>query len=193
MKKLLIVNIVLIFLYMILPEKEIKYKETEKQIETNIEIPLEQIKTKNKPLFISEKGITLIKQFEGLKLNSYRLEGETNYTIGYGHSSKDIKAGQTITKEQAEELLIKDLQKITNYVLEYCEYLDLTQNELDALVSFTYNGGGGMLQQLTKNQTRTKEEIVNHITAYTASNSEKNREGLLKRRLAEKELFLGGN
>lgn len=194
MKKIILINIILIIIYIILPEKEvIKYEEIKTELETNIEIPLKQTRIENKPLSISNKGIILIKQFEGLKLNSYRLQGETNYTIGYGHSGNDVEAGQTITEKEAEELLLNDLQKTTNYVLAHCEYLNLTQNELDALISFTYNGGNGMLNQLTNNGTRTKEEIANHITAYTSSSNEANREGLLRRRLAEKELFLGGN
>ena len=58
-----------------------------------------------------------------------------------------------------------------------------------ALISFTYNAGYGNLQRLTANGTRTKEEIAEHITAYTKSKSEVNRNGLQKRRNAEKALF----
>lgn len=85
-----------------------------------------------------------------------------------------------------------DLQGYVNLVLKKCDYLDLTQGQLDALVSFTYNGGEGMLNELTKNGTRNAEEIAEHITAYTKSSSEKNRKGLLKRRLEEKEMFTNG-
>ena len=45
------------------------------------------------------------------------------------------------------------------------------------------------MNRLTANGTRTKEEIADHITAYTKSGSEVNRSGLQKRRNAEKALF----
>lgn len=83
-----------------------------------------------------------------------------------------------------------DLQGYVDLVLKKCEYLDLKQNELDALVSFVYNAGQGNLNKLIGNGTRSKEEIAEHITAYTKSSSEKNRKGLMKRRLEEKEMFL---
>jgi len=67
--------------------------------------------------------------------------------------------------------------------------LNLNENQLSALVSFTYNAGYGNLKRLTANGTRTKEEIATHITAYTKSGSEVNRNGLQKRRNAEKEMF----
>ena len=93
MKKIVIINICLMILFCILPTKE-KEKEIEKEVlvesiqiissrslENNREIVVEQTTIKNKPLSISSNGINLIKKYEGLKFNSYRLEGETNYTI----------------------------------------------------------------------------------------------------------------
>ena len=145
-----------------------------------------------KPTNISQDGIDLIMKYEGCKLEAYRLKGEKYYTIGYGHHGSDVKDGQAITQEEAERLLIADLQGYTEVVLNHCEYLELNQNELDALVSFTYNAGLGNLQKLTANKTRTKEEIAQKIINYTKSSSESNRKGLAKRRLAEQELFLGG-
>ena len=97
-----------------------------------------------------------------------------------------------MTEQEAEQFLMEEVNKVTKQVLEYCDYLDLTQNELSALVSFTYNTGLGNLIKLTANGTRTKEEIAQKILNYTKSSSESNRKGLAKRRLAEQELFLGG-
>ena len=155
------------------------------------EIVVESVKIDFKASNISQDGINLIKKYEGLKTNSYRLQGEKYYTIGYGHHGNDVQANQTISEEQAERLLIADLQGIVNHILENYEYLELNQNELDALVSFTYNCGIGSLNQLTANKTRNKEEIAEHITAYTKSKSEVNRNGLQKRRNEEKEMFQG--
>lgn len=202
MKRLVIINIILILLIYILPQKEIiiqkeiisqeKQTISSRSIEYSREIPLESTTIKNKPINISEEGINLIKKYEGFIDVAERLEGEQYYTIGYGHYGSDVKEGRTITKEQAEKLLMADLQGYVNLVLEKCSYLNLTQSQLDALVSFSYNGGAGMLNQLTANGTRNAEEIAEHITAYTKSSSEKNRKGLLKRRLEEKEMFTNG-
>lgn len=108
---------------------------------------------------------------------------------GYGTHNSSIYEGQVITEQQAEELLMEEVNKVTGQVLEYCEYLDLTQNELSALVSFTYNTGFGNLQKLTGYQIRGKEEISEKMMNYTKSESEANRNGLKKRRAAERELF----
>lgn len=135
----------------------------------------------------SQTGIDLIKGFEGLSLEAYRLPGEQYFTIGYGHYGKDVKAGRRITEAQAETLLAADLEKFEEWVNTIPPF-ELNQNQFDALVSFTYNLGPGNLQQLTKG--RTADDIPNHMTAYTNSESEAYRAGLLRRRLAERELYL---
>lgn len=140
---------------------------------------------------ISQEGIDLIKKYEGLRLKAYKLKGEEHFTIGYGHYGSDVKEGQTITEEQAERLLIADLQGTVEHILNNYSYLELNQAELNAITSFTYNCGIGSLNKLTANKTRTKEEIAEHITAYTKSESEVNRNGLQKRRNEEKEMFQG--
>jgi len=56
--------------------------------------------------------------------------------------------GQTITEEDAEELLRKDLMWFEQ---EVCRLINgpLTQNEFDAIVSFTFNVGSGALSDST--------------------------------------------
>ena len=91
MKKIVIINIVLLILFLILPKKEIEIKKEDiienvqlissRSMVRDKEIVVEQMRMENKPLFISSNGINLIKKYEGLNLNSYRLEGEINYTI----------------------------------------------------------------------------------------------------------------
>ena len=201
MKKVFIINLILISL-LFLPKKEIKNIQVASPVINSVssrsleeprqeEIASESTTIENKPTNISQEGINLIKKYEGLKLNSYRLQGEEHYTIGYGHYGSDVKAGQVITEEEAENLLKADLQGIIEHILNNYQYLELNQNELDALVSFTYNCGIGSLNKLTANKTRSKEEIAEHITAYTKSESEVNRNGLQKRRNEEKEIFQG--
>ncbi len=55
----------------------------------------------------SERGLALIRQFEGLRLAAYQ-DSVGVWTIGYG-TTRGVKAGQAITAEQAEELLRADV------------------------------------------------------------------------------------
>lgn len=137
---------------------------------------------------ISNNGIELIKRFEGCRLVAYKaVKTEEYYTIGYGHYGADVFKGMTISQKQAEDYLKKDLEKFENYVNKYVTTFSPNQNQFDALVSFTYNCGLASLQKLTKG--RTAEQVAEHITAYVFSGGQK-LEGLVKRRNAEKELFL---
>lgn len=86
----------------------------------------------------SEKGIEMIKGFEGLRLEAYD-DGAGIQTIGYGHT-KGVHKGQTCTEEQAEEWLKADLHDAENVV--NAMGVELKQCQFDALVSFVYNLGG---------------------------------------------------
>lgn len=192
MKRLLILNMILILIYIAIPEP-IRPKFFCEEIKpNNVEVTSRNLnRTEPKEITeISQNGIDFIKKYEGCKLTSYKLQGETNFTIGYGHSNANIKQGQQITQEQAENLLKEDLKRFEQYVNSTCKDLKLNQNEFDALVSFTYNCGKGNLDKLVSR--RTKQEIASHIVNYTKSGNSANKKGLQKRRLEEQELFLGG-
>ena len=131
----------------------------------------------------SDKGIALIKSFEGCVLTAYKCPSGV-WTIGYGHTS-GVKKGQTITQAQAEEFLKADLVKYENYVKN--KKLSLNQNQFDALVSFTYNCGAGNLTTLVKG--RTLKQIADALLLYNKSNG-KVLAGLKRRREAERALFL---
>lgn len=134
----------------------------------------------------SNNGIALIKQFEGVRLRAYKCLADV-WTIGYGHTA-GVKEGMTITQKQAEEFLKKDLHLYENYV--NLLNLKLTQNQFDALVSFTYNCGAGNLKTLTKN--RTLAQIADALLIYNKGGG-KVLDGLVRRRNAERELFLKGS
>lgn len=135
---------------------------------------------------ISMSGIKLLKKFEGCRLKAYKATPqEKYYTIGYGHYSPDIRANQTITQEQADELLRKDLEKFENYVNNIVK-LRLNQNQFDALVSFTYNCGPGCLKTLVNN--RNYKQIAEAILLYNKQGG-KVLKGLVNRRYEEKKLF----
>ena len=94
----------------------------------------------------SQKGIDLIKQFEGCRLSAYKCPAGV-WTIGYGHTY-GVKAGQKISQKQAEEFLKDDLKSFEAAVNNYVK-VPLTQNQFDALVSFSFNVGSEALRTST--------------------------------------------
>lgn len=132
----------------------------------------------------SQKGIDLIKEFEGCRLKAYK-DAVGVPTIGYGHT-KGVKMGDTITQAQAEELLKDDLASYEKKVDKYNDTYHFNQNQFDALVSFAYNIGN--IDQLTNKGKRTIAEISEKIPAYNKAGG-KVLAGLTRRRKAEKALF----
>lgn len=132
---------------------------------------------------ISQRGIDLIKEFEGCKLTAYK-DAVGVWTIAYGHT-KNVKQGMKITQEQAEELLKEDLAEYEAKVEKYDKY-NWNQNQFDALVSFAYNIGS--IDQLTSNGRRAIKTISEKILEYNKAGG-KILEGLVRRRKAEKKLF----
>lgn len=138
---------------------------------------------------LGKKGLKLIKEFEGLKLRAYQDTGGV-WTIGYGHT-RNAKPGLTITEKQATKLLVADVYDAEKGV-ERATKVDLTQNEFDALVSFTFNLGVGQLLKSTllkKLNRGDKEGAADEFLRWVYDNGKKLR-GLERRREAERVLFL---
>lgn len=133
----------------------------------------------------SQKGIDLIKKFEGCSLDAYKCPAGV-WTIGYGHTA-GVACGQKISPAQAEAYLRADLEKYEKKVEKYESRYRWTQNEFDAMVSFAYNLGS--IDKLTADGTRTKVVIAEKILLYNKAGG-KALAGLTKRRQAERELFL---
>lgn len=137
----------------------------------------------------SEKGVALIKKFEGCRLQAYKpVATEKYWTIGYGHYGPDVAPNAVISQMQADAYLRLDLEKFEKKVEQYNAKYLWTQNEFDALVSFAYNIGN--INGLTANGTRSKQQIADKIPAYNKAGG-KVLAGLTKRRTAEKEMFIG--
>lgn len=100
-----------------------------------------------KDLSTSNKGIDLIKEFEGCRLKAYRCPAGI-WTIGYGHTTAAgppaVLPGMVITQDRAEEILRTDLGQFERAIGRYVK-VDLTQHQFDALVSFAYNVGIGSM------------------------------------------------
>ena len=142
---------------------------------------------------ISEKGLALIKKFEGCRLTAYQ-DAVGVWTIGYGTTNADkaitgttICQGLRISQETADEWLRRSIdRKYAPKVDKYNSY-QWTQNEFDALVSFAYNIGS--IDGLTAQGSRTRVEITHMILAYNKAGG-RELTGLTKRRQEERALFL---
>lgn len=142
----------------------------------------------------------IIKDFEGCKLTAYKLEGESNYTIGYGHSTSSVYKGMTISQAQAESYFAQDIAVCENEVNKFnmkynCSF---SQNEFDALVSMAYNFGAGFLEskswricQHLKNGFRTLSDV--EIADAIGCLCDGGVPGLLRRRILEAKIFLYGD
>ena len=135
----------------------------------------------------SQRGINLIKQFEGVRLTAYRCPAGV-YNIGYGHT-RGVKRGMKITEEEASAFLTADLRNSEKAVERYDSVYHWNQNEFDALVSFTFNCGAANLRSLLRNGRRNRSQIAATLPLYRKAGG-KVLKGLERRRAAEKALFL---
>jgi len=99
------------------------------------------------PRKISNAGLRLIKNFEGLRLRAYRCPAGV-WTIGYGHTGAEVKPGMVITETEAEALLRADIAVFENCVSAAVK-VPISQPQFDALVSLAFNIGCGALRRST--------------------------------------------
>lgn len=142
----------------------------------------------------SEKGIALIKQFEGCKLTAYQ-DSVGIWTIGYGWTQpvdgKPIRAGMTIKQETAERLLKTGLVSYESDVSRLVK-VGLSQGQFDALVSFTYNLGARSLSTSTLLRKLNAGDYAGAADEFLRWNKAGGKvlNGLTRRREAERALFL---
>lgn len=132
---------------------------------------------------VSNKGLDLIKQFEGCRLKAYKCPAGV-WTVGYGHT-KDVTRDTIITHREADEFLKEDVQFVVNYINSFDR--EWTQNQFDALVSFAYNCGVGNLKKLINN--RDDNDIPDAMLKYKHAGG-KVLKGLERRRKEEVKLFV---
>lgn len=156
---------------------------------------------------ISENGIELLKQYEGLVLFAYddfdppsvrrkikvgdKVHG--TLTIGYGHTGTDVKPGMVISKQKAEEFMHLDLGP-TELAVSSAVKVPLTQNQFDALVCFAYNIGVNAFRSSTlvrKLNGRDYASVPEELMKWTKSKGKK-MNGLVNRRSAEAGLWARG-
>lgn len=138
----------------------------------------------------SEKGLDLIRKYEGLRLAAYVCPGG-KLTIGYGHTGDDVYEGRKIDTEEANELLEHDVERFERAVNEIVT-VPMTQGMFDALISFSFNLGAGALKGSTllkKLNAGDREAAADEFLRWNKA-AGKVLAGLSARRKSERELFL---
>jgi|TARA_R110000824_G_scaffold303987_1_gene491806 lysozyme len=131
------------------PKKPYKVKEVKKKIKKVVK---KEIKKEISPW---DKMFARVKHYESFKSKAYRCCGGV-MTIGYGYT-KNVKWGDTVTETEALKLLEEELLVAKNHVLRIVK-VPLTENQLAALTSFTFNCGQGSLRNLVSG----KNNRLNH-------------------------------
>ena len=148
----------------------------------------------NSLLVTSDRGLALIKEFEGLELEAYpdpgnKVTGEP-WTIGYGHT-RGVRKGDTCTEEQATEWLREGLGAAEGPVRHLVD-VPLTQGQFDALVSFVFNCGAGNFGNSTLLRLLNGGAYASAADQFKRWNrgADGPLPGLSRRRAAETALFL---
>lgn len=145
---------------------------------------------------MTEKGIELIKSFEGFRANAYWDATGKVWTIGYGATyymdGTRVKQGDTITMEEADRLLGRMVSE--NFEIYVDQYVTSNINpyQRDALTSFTYNCGPGNLKKsalLRKVNADPSDPTIRQEFAKWNKSGGKVLSGLTRRRKAEADLY----
>lgn len=142
---------------------------------------------------VPESAVELIRKYEGFRAKPYYCSAE-ELTIGYGHV---ILPGERfkipMTKDYAEDLLTMDIEQRAKVIDELLK-VHVSDSQFGALVSFAFNIGLGAFKQSTMlkmlndgKYTEAAGQFKRWIYA-----DKKELAGLVKRRTAEKNLFLSG-
>ncbi len=139
----------------------------------------------------SQKGIDLIKKFEGCKLKAYQCPAGI-WTIGYGNTfyedNSKVKQGDVITQDRANSLLLHLLPKFEAIVNKNIQ-ATINQNQFDALVSYVWNTGGSNTLYGLINSKAPVSSIRQWFETKYITGGGKVLAGLVTRRKSEADLY----
>ena len=143
-------------------------------------------------MHINQKGLDLIKKFEGCELEAYLCPAGV-VTIGYGHTAT-ARLGQVISEAEAEALLREDV-KDAEAAVDRLISVPLTDDEFSALVSFVFNVGATAFEDSTllKMLNAEAKTASNQLLRWNKGANREELQGLTRRRYAERALFMSDN
>ncbi len=140
-----------------------------------------------------DTGLNLIKGYEGLRMAAHYAPSE-QWSVGYGHTGS-ARHGMSVTESDAERLLRDDVVPIEKLLAETVR-APLNQNEHDALVSLIFNIGEANWKRSTALRKLNEGDKLGAAQAFEMWTRAKvngelvSLDGLIRRRAAEKSLFL---
>ncbi|MEL6359583.1 MAG: lysozyme [Pseudomonadota bacterium] len=140
-----------------------------------------------------DTGLNLIKGYEGLRMSAHYTPNE-EWTVGYGHTDS-ARHGMSVTEVEAERLLRQDVQPIEKLLSDTVR-APLNQNEHDAIVSLIFNIGevnwkrSTVLRKLNEGDKLAAARAMEMWTMARVNGELVSLDGLVRRRAAEKSLFL---
>ncbi|HEY9833159.1 MAG TPA: peptidoglycan-binding protein [Stenomitos sp.] len=147
---------------------------------------------------ISPNCLTVIKKWEGFHLDAYS-DPVGIPTIGYGTrrypNGQKVRLGDKITEQEAEAFLKFECDKVAEEVSKLVSGVSLTQNQFDAIVSFSYNVGTGafadstLLKKLKANEFSAAANEFERWVKGTKNGVQTKLPGLVDRRKSERSLF----
>ena len=144
---------------------------------------------------VSKKCLDMLSHHEGVRVKPYKCPAGL-WTIGVGHLIGDGKSlppewNRTFTLKDVYELLATDVAKFERGVERLLPNVKLSQNEFDALVSFSFNLGLGTFQRSTIRQALLRGDKVAAIESLLKYNKAGGKilKGLDTRRKDEAALF----
>ncbi len=146
---------------------------------------------------ISQNCLDLIKKWEGFRREAY-LDPVGIPTIGYGTirypDGRPVRLGDVVTEQQAEGFLLDECEDFAEQIAKMVE-VPLTQNQFDALVSFTYNVGPGAFKNSTLRRVLNTSDVAKAAAEFARWNKgtidgvKQVLPGLVSRRADETALF----
>lgn len=142
---------------------------------------------------ISQRGIQLIKRWEGCKLKTYR-DVKGVLTIGWGTTDPRYAFdGNEITQAQADHLFMQDILKFQREITPLIR-VEIAQGHWDALVSLAYNIGSGAFRRSTLLRLLNNGDYAGAQARFSRwiYSGKKVYQGLVNRRADEARVFQEG-
>lgn len=150
---------------------------------------------------LSEKGLSLIKEFEGFSSKPYR-DSVGVWTIGYGNTyyldgSKVKSTDKHLSEQEASKLKLDIINRdfvpeINRIFANEIEQNKINQNQFDALILLSYNIGISALSNSRVARYIKTGDMAKAADSFLLWNKAGGRvlNGLIKRREKERRLFL---
>ena len=95
---------------------------------------------------INAAGLDIIRRYESCRLQAYLCPAGV-WTIGWGHTGDHVHEGLVITRHQADEVLMSDVDRFDSGVADLAP--NANENQHSAMVSFAFNCGLAALARST--------------------------------------------